>query len=748
MEKSHMLGEFLVKNHVVTEQQMERAIREQHTQAQTLSLMAELESILSKEEIDRATILARQKGDTLENSIIDMGLVSSAELNALLTDDKKYRIPLGQVLLKNGDVNREMLDLWLTRFNDQEFDDTDVIELLKSIPLFSELEHKYLKQIYGNLKPKQFLPGEVVYKEGMTSNTLFIIKSGLVRLTVNSSSQQIELSSRHSGDYFGMSGLLSDAPRSERATAIIKSDVWRLERDDLTPILLENPQLAVAAARELSDEIQDVLRGVNQNRRRIDTGNIHVVIMDEDVDPNGELASDLARELFVENGGEALLIHSMPMASWPQLEETGLEGLEEALPEKIESGVGGTLSSFYVRNIEQEHDTEKFSRWLNEQSDIYDAIYFFIHPGEIEVRQLSMGVCRRSVTIIKGEAPPFLKYLKPRRDRAYLLQNGSKTSDLKRYREIMDVMEDNLVCLAPHALKIDDSRKALGGISRFLSGKSIGLALGGGGARGFAHLGIIKVLEQEGFVIDALSGASAGSILAGQYCFGFNPKEILNFCLKNIIGVKGNPFDDWRLPFRKGSFAKGKKARKLLRSMFGNSHCLHTERAFFPVATDMGTGREFVIRDATMHEAILASGAGPGLLPLIHHKGRILADGALVNNVPASVLKDYGCDFVISSNISIDPEKATPVNDKSVMNILMHSLDILMNNSVDKHKKHSDFDLQPPVDKFGILDFQMGQELMEIGVNTITRRLGELKRKITKSGIQLQPIEADTENIG
>ena len=739
MEKSHLLGEFLVKNKVVTADQMLQAISEQKHKAHNLSLMSQLTNLISKDDIERVAIRQMEKNDTLENVIMDMGLLSESELDALPIDEKAYRIPLGQVLLKHGFVDEKHLDIWLHKFENQEFDDKEVLELLKSIPLFSDLDEKYLKSLYDSMKHKYYAAGDIIYKEDTDSNLLYIIESGLVRLTVNSGAHQMELCSLQSGDYFGFHGLLSDEPRTERATAIMNTTVWRLPRESLTPILLENPELAIAAAKELSDEMQGVLKGVHKKASRIDTGNIHVIIFESDVDPDGKIAANLLAEIFEESDGDSLLIYSINSPIWPNHPKNRLEDIEKLDLDRIISDGDKSVYGLNLPGIENEQGIDKLSLWLNEQSDKYKHVFFLVTPGYIEFRRLTMGVCRRSVALVRRKIPEFLKYMVPKRDRVYLVDSNNEPEDLERYRVLMELMKENQVCLAPHTLKLDDIKAASGLLSRYLYGKSIGIALGGGGARGMAHIGILKILHDEGFMIDAVSGASAGAIVASQYAYGFDPHAIEDYFLNNVTNDKKHPFSDYRIPYKTGAIAKGKKARKMLMKAFGNDHCIQTRLGFFPVATNMLTGKEFVVRDTTIWNAILASGAGPGLLPLVALEGAVLADGALVNNVPASVLKDYGCDFVISSNISIDPVKSQAVNAKSIMNVLMHSLDILMFNQLKEHMDYTDVELQPAVDKYGILDFNRGDEIMKIGEDTVTSRLGELKRLVQKSGIKLHP---------
>ena len=305
---------------------------------------------------------------------------------------------------------------------------------------------------------------------------------------------------------------------------------------------------------------------------------------------------------------------------------------------------------------------------------------------------------------------------------------------MERYRYLLAT---NPEAVGAHLIRTELPEHA-GLIARWLMGKSVGMALGGGGARGMAHIGILQVLEHEGVVVDAVAGSSAGTIMAGIASIGLCTDEMADLVDRHLIRSRSHPFSAYALPLISSSLLSNKRARKQLRKFFGNMHCAQTRIAFFPVCTNMLDGTETVVRDLPIREAILASGAAPGLFPLIEHNGRILADGGMVNNVPASVLKRYGCEFVISSNISIDPAKTT-FNPRSMTRTILHALDILMDHSLKEYLGYTNFEIKPAVDAFGVLDFKAGKKIMEIGRQTITKRLPELKRQLARAGIQLRP---------
>lgn len=191
------------------------------------------------------------------------------------------------------------------------------------------------------------------------------------------------------------------------------------------------------------------------------------------------------------------------------------------------------------------------------------------------------------------------------------------------------------------------------------SSKKIGLALGSGSARGWAHIGVIKALEEAGIVVDCVAGTSIGALIAAIYASGnfdkleqaaleLNRKEILSF--SDIILSKSGIID-------------GRKIANLI-----EPYVLKTAMESLPlplgiVATNIVTGQEVVIREGDIVEAIRASFSLPGIFTPVQKDGHNLVDGGLVNPVPVSTVKDMGADFIIAVDLNNVVEAETDQNE-------------------------------------------------------------------------------------
>jgi NTE family protein len=201
------------------------------------------------------------------------------------------------------------------------------------------------------------------------------------------------------------------------------------------------------------------------------------------------------------------------------------------------------------------------------------------------------------------------------------------------------------------------SRPAIARLARQLGGVRVGLALGTGAALGHATIGVLKVLKQEGIPVDVIAGTSMGSLIAGCFAAGYEPEEIEKLAVGiDKYWVYENLF--WDLTVMRSGIFQGETLLRFIRSYFGSREFSDLEIPFACVATDIETGEEVVLKSGRVAEAIRASCGLPIIFVPLHHNGRYLVDGGLVNPVPTRVLADLGADVMIAVNLT------TPTRDR------------------------------------------------------------------------------------
>ncbi len=251
----------------------------------------------------------------------------------------------------------------------------------------------------------------------------------------------------------------------------------------------------------------------------------------------------------------------------------------------------------------------------------------------------------------------------------------------------------------------------------------IALALGGGGARGFAHIGVIKALEAQGIEPDIIVGTSAGSAIGALYAAGYTGFQLQ----KMSIPMKEGKVIDVSWPDR-GLFT-GKPLENFINGEVRKRPLEKLNRTFAVVATDLATGEKVVFRTGNTGLAVSASCAVPGIFQPVVINGRSYVDGGLVSPVPAAEARALGADFVIAVNISNSPR-----NNKtdSTLDVLMQSFDI-MSQTINRCELAKADVVIAPVTR-GISQDSLDDRHLAIleGEKAVAAILPELKAKLEK----------------
>lgn len=184
--------------------------------------------------------------------------------------------------------------------------------------------------------------------------------------------------------------------------------------------------------------------------------------------------------------------------------------------------------------------------------------------------------------------------------------------------------------------------------------KKLGLALSGGAARGWAHVGVLQALSEAGIKIDFLAGTSIGALIGAFFVTGNLP--VLREMAKSFNKRKALRFFDFA--WSKEGFMGGRQVIKFIRSYCGDVALEDLPIPFAVVAVDLRTGEETVLRQGSLVEAVRASIAIPGLFAPVHREGSILIDGSMANPLPVKPVRDAGAEWVIGVDLNWDPPLA------------------------------------------------------------------------------------------
>jgi len=254
----------------------------------------------------------------------------------------------------------------------------------------------------------------------------------------------------------------------------------------------------------------------------------------------------------------------------------------------------------------------------------------------------------------------------------------------------------------------------------------VGLALGAGGARGLAHLGVIEILEKENIPIDIITGTSMGSLIGGIYACGTPVKYIIQLSRE----LNWDNVTDITFP-RKG-LIKGDKLLSFLEIITQNKDFEDLQIPFAAIACDIEKGEHIVLNTGSVAKAIRASTSIPGIYVPFQHQDRYLVDGGVLDRVPISTLRMMGADIIIAVDIGV---KAVNNNVKNLFDILLNTFDI-MQQEFEKIKEHdADIIIKPDLENITKFELDKADLCVKAGRDVAKQMLDKIKNTLSRRGL-------------
>ena len=262
----------------------------------------------------------------------------------------------------------------------------------------------------------------------------------------------------------------------------------------------------------------------------------------------------------------------------------------------------------------------------------------------------------------------------------------------------------------------------------------IGLALGGGAARGFAHIGVIKALEAQGIVPDVVVGTSAGSVVGALYAAGSSGFELQ----RTAMDMDEAAISDWALPFfsKVSGVLKGDALQNYVNKAVKNVPIERLKIPFGAVATDLNTGKPILFRRGNTGQAVRASSSVPSVFQPVKIGTHSYVDGGLVAPVPVKFAKDMGAEFVIAVNISTQTEAQAAA---SSLEVLMQTFSIMGQRLNYFELKEADIVIAPALGAMGGSDFAGRNRAILAGEQAAAAIMPQLKARLRAKQQQLSP---------
>ena len=282
----------------------------------------------------------------------------------------------------------------------------------------------------------------------------------------------------------------------------------------------------------------------------------------------------------------------------------------------------------------------------------------------------------------------------------------------------------------------------VGRVARLTTGRGIGLTLSGGGARGFAHIGVMRALQEAGIPVDMVGGTSVGAIIAGGIAAGWDYQEMVFHIRRSF--VETNPLNDYTFPLI--SLVAGRKVGRRMQREFSDVHIEDLRLPYFCVTANLTSGLNEIHRSGRLWWWLRAAVAIPGILPPVFDEGQVYVDGATINNLPVDIMRQFGRGPVIGVDVGTqrvftagnDEGEGPPfwkfiktlTGQEEHINIFQLLLRAGMVNSATNTatvRDASDVLLQPPLGRVELLNWQAFDEAVESGYRHTLENLESIR---------------------
>jgi len=560
---------------------------------------------------------------------------------------------------------------------------SSVREKVATLPLFEGLSARDLDMLAAELEWLGLPGGRELFREGDPGDALFVVVAGrLGVVTADAEGHQTIINQIGAGETVGEMALVSGEPRSATIIAMRDTELLRLEKPAFERLTNDNP---------------GVLRFITKL---------------------------LVRRLHQMSHRSTVVADCTTIALVPL--GRGVE-VEEFTHEFAQAFARLQLRVFVADRRHLDQPTE----WFNALEEDHDIVLYQAEFDSSEWTRLCIRQADRIVLLTSATDPP--TELAPALSVMPAAGRGEKIEIVFLHAAGSPKVVEIDEMLMRHGVEFhyhvrENNREDVARAARLMSGRAVGIVFSGGGARGFAHLGVIRAFRNAGIPLDMFGGTSIGSIMAAAAAMEWTEEEALEH-FKSAF-VKTNPLSDYTLPFV--AVVRGRKVSRLLREHLGESLIEECWRPFFCTSSNLTSGESKVHRTGPIWRAIRASIAIPGVLPPVIEGHQILIDGAVINNLPVDVMSGMRRGRVVGVDVAREHVLAADTADleasslwqlfsakrrgtPNIISLLMSAGTV--NNEAQLRLRHQQVDIliEPVLDGVGMLDWKSYDKAIEQG---------------------------------
>jgi NTE family protein len=561
---------------------------------------------------------------------------------------------------------------------------------LSSLAFLRTLDEISLAALEAELVRMCVPGGEILFRENDLADALYIVIAGCLAVTVRSSNgRDMTVARIRAGDVVGEMALLDGGLRSATVEAVRDTELLRLDRLSYERLVERHPKSMLALTSLLSRRLRNTTHHAGE---QAPVRTVAIVPLGLKTD-HYSVAHDLVRELL-DHGHRALL---------------------------LDHGSGA-------------HTSE----WFDAVEASSDLVLYCAEPTDTAWTKLCLRQSDRVLLIASSDSPytpsrwlaDQLNQLRHPPDLALLHDTGANCGRaIERWHERLRL---DVICHIRRNNAEDVAR-----LARLLQGSAVGLVLSSGGARGFAHLGVVKALREAKIPIDLIGGCSMGAIIGAAIALEWDDAEVKER-LRHAF-AKSNPVNDYTFPFL--ALTRGKKMVRLLEEQFGSIRIEDLWRPYFCVSTNLTAGTLAVHRNGSLTQALQASACIPGLLPPVMIAGEAHVDGGVMNWLPVDVMgSERGTVIAVDAASDSMPVSECDANGFSFWQILRGGrkippiVDLLMRTvTVGSEalgraaRAQADILFKPPLGNIDLLDWGACDRAIEVGYRHAITTLNRLR---------------------
>lgn len=556
---------------------------------------------------------------------------------------------------------------------------------LTNSPLFQGLDQEALAEIRHHLKTRRYQPDEFICRQGETGDSMFIIQTGLVEILLQQPDSLILLDRLRHGDILGEMALITGEPRSASAVAAVPTAVMELSRAAFAAIIAHHPNVLFNISQTLIQRQKRNQALLSQHHNR------------------GEAVA-----VVTGRHAAALVADAMAALQGADLNNTVVIDLTHSLP--------------VTRLSLENQDTTTVFRRLDSLLASYKTVITVVAAHQPDLPLLIRHMDRTELIAEPPEALELYRQFKDTAKRIHCLLTDHSPRNRPEHLGDLPVLR---------TLSATANPRESAWLARHLTGKKVGLALGAGGARGFAHLGVLRVLEQAGIPIDYIAGSSIGAMVGSFLAMGLNAATIAQE-LQRIWSPE--TVAELNVFSPEGRSVGLQRVMNAVKAVTGELTFADLTTPLTIMTADLNTQQAAPISEGLLAEALCAGITIPGMAPPYVRGSQRLVDGIAIVPVPTAAVKSAGADIVIAVNLlhrnildawptaTPPPPAANPTANKHLDPVIETLIMLQLDTSI-RHAAEADLVINPSFPSLSWRAFHLADSIQNAGLQATQEQL-------------------------